>query len=70
MLEILATLQEVNDNGGKRKGDEVVVGRSRDRFKRTRVGSQDSVDNKETLSEEAHRADARFFYNNVIPFEA
>jgi hypothetical protein len=63
-------LQEINDNGGKRKGDEVVVGRSRGRFKRTRVGSQDSIDSKETLSEEARRAVARFFYNNVIPFEA
>ncbi|WJX65679.1 hypothetical protein P8452_50312 [Trifolium repens] len=58
MLEILTTLQEINDNGRKGKGDEVVV------------GSQDSLDGKETLSEEARRAVARFFYNNVIPFEA
>lgn len=72
-LEVHTTLLEIHNNGGKRKGNEVVVGSSRDSFKRRRVSSPGSVvscKNKKTSREEACQAIARFFYNNVIRLDA
>jgi len=68
MLEILTTLKEIHEEGCVGVGEKRKGG-NRDSFKRKRGCSQDSVNSKETLSEEACRAVARFFYNNAIPVE-
>jgi hypothetical protein len=72
--------QVIDDNWGdierievNEKGNEVAVGSSGDSFKRWRIVSQAyGVDNKneKTSREEACRAIARFFYNNLMPLDA